>query len=187
MLYRNSRFGTTLLSRFGRSTSVRVTLAAIVALGVMPQLPAATTETATVFHIIKKVRESAATSTNSINWVNVPGATAVFPIPANHKDLWNARFTAESVCTGGAGWCSVRILLNGVEMDPVAGLDFAFDSTDGATEGAASWEARAMERSKVFATGAAAGVVTVQVQYAVTNAALTFRLDDWHLAVEAHH
>jgi hypothetical protein len=77
--------------------------------------------------------------------------------------------------------------MNGVEMEPSSGMDFAFDSTNAGADGASSWEGHAMERSRDIQTGTLGQFVTVQVQYAVTNAALTFRLDDWHLAVEAHH
>jgi hypothetical protein len=173
---------------FVRARLLRVLASVAVAVGSVAPVSAATTESAAAgFHQIKKVREKVATQTNSTTWVNVPGASAVFYSPANHRDLWNARFTAESACYGGAGWCSVRILLNGVEMEPSSGTDFAYDSTDANTKSSSSWQSHAMERSRPFLSGLIGQFVTVQVQYAVTNAAITFRLDDWHLAVEAHH
>jgi len=40
-----------------------------------------------------------------------------------------ARFSAESNCLGGSSsYCSLRILVDGVEMNPAAGLNYAFDS-----------------------------------------------------------
>jgi len=48
---------------------------------------------------------------------NLPGAVATFPVVANTRYVYIARFTAESVCFGASGWCPVRILINGVEMD----------------------------------------------------------------------
>jgi hypothetical protein len=114
--------------------------------------------------------------------VNLPGAVATFPVVANTRYVYIARFTAESVCFGASGWCPVRILINGVEMDPVVGTDFAFDSTEAGTASASSWESHAVDRSKLFST--TLPTVTVQVQYGVTAAGITLRLDDWHLTVE---
>ena|SRR5215471_12554208 len=128
-------------------------------------------------------RETIATSTNSIAWVNVPGATATFTVPALRKDLYIAQFTAESVCWGAGGYCPVRILLNGVEMDPAAGTDFAFDSTDAGTANSSSWESHSVERSRAYQGSFIPVTVTVQVQYMVTSAGANFRLDDWHFTV----
>jgi hypothetical protein len=147
-------------------------------------LSAATTLSATTLTAVKLVRETTATTTGSTTFVNVPGAVTTLTIPANSRAIILASFTAESACYGGTGWCSVRILLNGVEMDPVVGTDFAFDSSDANSETSQSWESHAVERSKLYTnTSTAAVTVTVQVQYMVTAAGMTLRLDDWHLSV----
>ena len=98
------------------------------------------------------------------------------------ENLFIARFAAESACSGGTGYCNVRILANAFEMAPVVGTDYAFDSTDNGAESSASWEGRAMERSLPLC--GQFNTVTIKVQYRVTNAATTFRLDDWHLTGE---
>jgi hypothetical protein len=125
-----------------------------------------------------------AQTTNSISFVDLPGASATISVPGPGNGLVLARFSAESACyltTGTAGnWCSVQILLDGIAMDPASGIDFAFDSTDAGTETAASWESHSMDRSLVVGPGNH----TVVVQWAVTSGTATFRLDDWSLTIE---
>lgn len=162
-------------------------LGLIATLGGQVPLSAQTTVTATTLRAIKGVRQTIATSTSSMNWVNLPGAVATFTVPANSRDVFIARFTAESVCSGEVGWCSVRILLNGVEMDPVVGTDFAFDSTDAGTANASSWESHSVERSATMASSSVAVTAVLQVQYAVAGSGVTFRLDDWHFTVQQLH
>jgi len=174
------------LNTFSRRSAASVVVTLLTsALGT--PLAAATTENATVLVAVKAVRETIATSTNSIAWVNVPGATATFTVPALRKDLFIAQFTAESVCWGAGGYCPVRILLNGVEMDPASGTDFAFDSTDAGTANSSSWESHSVERSRAYQGSFIPVTVTVQVQYMVTSAGANFRLDDWHFTVQQLH
>ena len=116
-------------------------------------------------------------------FVDLPGARTALTLPPDvDRMLLLVRFSAESACSGGAGaqYCPVRVIVDGMEALPAAGLDFAFDGTDSGTETASSWESHAMERTITVGPGAH----TVQVQWAVTSAATTFRLDDWLLAVE---
>lgn len=176
-----------LSNRMNTRLVMPVLLAGTLAIAAQPSLSAATTLSATTMRAVKVVRETLASSTAATAWVNVPGATATFTVPAFTTDLFVAHFTAESVCYGASGWCPVRILLNGVEMDPAAGTDFAFDSSDGGTASPASWESHAVGRSRAFTTSSAPLTVTVQVQYMVTNPGMTLRLDDWHLTVEQLH
>jgi hypothetical protein len=131
--------------------------------------------------------ETAASVTNSTTFVDLPGATATVSVPTGRTELFNARFTAESNCTRAVyapGWCSTRIVAQRigvipvpppVELSPASGLDYAFDSV--ATD---QHEGHAMERSLRLG----AGTYVIKVQRAVTNAAIQFTLDDWHLAVE---
>ena len=127
-------------------------------------------------------------------YLNVPGAgpaNGAVGVVAGQASLINVRFTAESQCAAGgtdAGWCGVRILVDGVEAHP-APADFAFDSTNNGADGFTSWEGHAMERHLCLRnpTGAVRAV-PVQVQWRVfagaDGIAPEFRLDDWSLAIE---
>jgi hypothetical protein len=132
--------------------------------------------------------ENAASVTSSTVFSDLPGAAVTVSVPGGTSQLINARFTAESNCTRAnpalGGWCSARIVAQRigvlpvpppVELNPVAGLDYAFDSA-----GTDQHEGHAMERSLRLATG----TYIVKVQRAVTSPLIAFRLDDWHLAVE---
>jgi hypothetical protein len=130
--------------------------------------------------------ENVATVTSSTVFNNVPGAAVVVTVPAGNTQLINARFTAESGCARAipalGGSCSVRIVAQRfggatVELNPQAGIDYAFDSVANATD---RLEGHALERSIRLT----AGTYAIRVQRAVTSNAITFRLDDWHLAVE---
>jgi hypothetical protein len=96
-------------------------------------------------------------------------------IPPRQRGLMIAHFSAESLCTGSSGWCTVRILIDGIEMKPASGTDFAFDSPGD------SWESHAMERT---ATRTSPGWHTFTVQRAVVASASSLRLDDWVFDVE---
>jgi len=123
--------------------------------------------------------------TSSTTFSDVPGAARVVGVPSGATRLINARFTAESQCTRAilpvlGGGCSTRIVaqrIGGatVELNPQAGLDYRFDTV--ASDGQ---EGHAMERSIRLG----AGTYVIRAQRAVTSNAVSFRLDDWHLAVE---
>jgi hypothetical protein len=119
-------------------------------------------------------------ATPSGTWVNVPDMARTISVPAGTSRLLDARFTAESYCSGGS-YCSVRIVVINsagatTELYPQAGTDFAFDSAS--TD---LWESNAIERnSRTFLP---AGTYTVRVQAAKVGNP-TLRLDDMHLAVE---
>jgi hypothetical protein len=127
------------------------------------------------------VHSTDAFSTTTAAFVNVPNAVRSVTIPSGQVRMIDARFTAESQCTGSTGWCSVRIVVftpTGavIELDPAASTDFAFDSAVGGD----NWEGHAIERTSRFLT---AGTYRVQVQTRVVSATRV-RLDDWTLAVE---
>ncbi len=130
-------------------------------------------------------RSTDAFSTTSTSYVNVPGGSAFIGVGSGDSALILARFSAESVCFGAGGWCSVRILLFGpagaVEMNPASGSDFAFDSTDAGRSTSAEWESHSMDRSSNVV---GAGSYTVVVQAATVGSPITFRLDDYSLTVE---
>jgi hypothetical protein len=119
--------------------------------------------------------------TSSFNWVDVPGASIPIQV-GTHPAYLDARFAATSMCKNNVD-CLVRILVNGVAMDP--GFYNIFDS---AVVGAASDYvpgSHSIERSSRLL---AAGTYTVTVQYAagesVNGLATSFELDDWQLTVD---
>lgn len=119
-------------------------------------------------------------------WVDVPGATVTVDRPNNTTQLYVARFSAESICSGAvSAWCQVRILAGKNELSPASGTDFAFDSTWDGARPEYSWQAHAMERSATFAGLCSGSSITFKVQYKVNAVGATFRLDDWHFTVEA--
>lgn len=139
---------------------------------------------------VKVAQETTATTTTSVSFVDLPGASVRVSVPSGEKGLLLARFSAESACyntTPGSNtndlWCGVRILAvkdgTTTERPLQPDEDFAFDSTDKGTESSASWEGHATDRSLLVGPGR----YTVKVQYFASSSA-TFRLDDWHLTVE---
>ena len=127
------------------------------------------------------LNETNAWSTGAGAFVDVPGATTTITVPRGTRRAIDARFSAESQCTGSGGWCSVRVLLirpNGtsIELNPRSGTDFAFDSA-----GSDNWESHAIERTSSFL---GAGTYRVKVQAGVVAGASSLRLDDWTFAVE---
>ncbi len=119
--------------------------------------------------------------TDSVLPVDLPGASVVVTVPAGRTGTVLVTFSGESLCFGGTGsYCTVTVLVDGTEADPVTLSDFAFDSSDGGSETSLSWEAHSIQRSK---TGLAAGDHTVTVQ--VASYGTNFWLDDWHLTAQA--
>lgn len=128
------------------------------------------------------VRTESATYTNSSaanTWQPVPGLSQVVTIAANTRRSFDASYSAESLCSGGTGYCSVRIVAikSGVvtELNPVASLNYAFDSVD--TD---RWEGHAFNRTSDFL---AAGTYTVRVEAAKVGTVTTLQLDEQHFKV----
>jgi hypothetical protein len=125
-------------------------------------------------------------TTSSTVFNDLPGASVIVSVPAGRTQLINARFTAETICSRAVpalgGSCSVRIAATRLPGGPTVGLnpnsgnDYAIDSVRGLDAA----EGHAMERSLRLGPGA----YLVRVQRAVTSPAISFRLDDWHLAVQ---
>ncbi len=134
--------------------------------------------------IVRQTGEFSEFFTSSTSFVDVGLETSI-TVPAGTHAIILARFSAESACSGGsdADWCSIRIRIGGVDGMPVpSGSEFfAFDSPDGGSETSSSWEVHAMERS---CGGLGPGTYVVRVQAAVSDATLTFYLDDMNLTVE---
>jgi hypothetical protein len=117
-----------------------------------------------------------AASTTSTSFINVPGMTGSVKVPPGKTGTVVALYTAESTCDAGASWCAVRILLDGVEMNPQEGTNTAFDGSFND-----SYETNALQRISVAVP---AGTHTVQIQYAVIGGSgQVFRLDDHSLLV----
>jgi hypothetical protein len=118
-------------------------------------------------------RGANATDSTSTTFVAVPGAR----LTMRGRGLLLIRFSAESQCTGGVSgnWCSLEVLVDGVQAKPAQGVDFAFDTVDGG-----NWEGNAMERSLKVGPG----LHTIQLLEANTSSSTYFRLDDWSLSVE---
>jgi hypothetical protein len=105
--------------------------------------------------------------------------TVTVPVGTQRRLL--ATFSGESACTGGAGTgsCSLRMLVDGVQLSPAVGGDFAFDSTDYGSESIASPESHSIQR---FSGNLASGPHTVTVEVSVQGAATTFTVDDMVLS-----
>jgi hypothetical protein len=131
---------------------------------------------------VKVTRQTSSATTTSTTFVNLPSASATMSVPSGHQALILARFSGESECDGGSfgNWCSVQILVNGVQANPQSGSDFAFDSDAGVASGYPVWQGNSMDRSIVVGPGSH----TVVVQWRVVGSGTTFRLDDWSLTVE---
>src|SRR5262245_3014003 len=106
--------------------AIVITAGAVAALGVVGAGTAYATFRghfgSTITRVAVLTQDTAATYSSSA-WTNV-GSTSLY---ARSGYLVDAQFTAESACSGGSGWCSVRILIDGVEADPVVGTDFSFN------------------------------------------------------------
>jgi len=71
-------------------------------------------------------------------------------------------------------WCSVRIRVDGTEMNPQSGSDFAFDTV---TTSSGPYVGASMQRSLVVGPG----THFVNVDERIVGSGVTFRLDDWQL------
>jgi hypothetical protein len=133
---------------------------------------------------MQNVGQNQATGTSSTNWVDIPAASTDVSLPHSGSLLVNARFTAESSCTGAvAGNCYVRILARQgaieLQLNPIDDLA-SFDG-DEAGAGNDGIESHAIERSRRLV---GSGGWTIVVQRRVSAATTFFVVDDWHLAVE---
>jgi hypothetical protein len=135
-------------------------------------------------------RGNDASSSIATSFVDIPGASVQVFVPSGTSRLIMARYSAESVCSGGSSdaFCSVKIVARNsttgadTELKPANDGGFAFDSTDVGRETSASWESHSVDRSDRLG----AGSYTIRAQRASISkgAAPTFRLDDWSFTVE---
>jgi hypothetical protein len=114
----------------------------------------------------------------------IPGLSTQVTVPPGTTATVIARFGAESHCEDddNTGWCSVRILLDGAEMTPTAGVALVFDTP---TTGSASdwWESNMIEH---WTLEVPPGVHTVTVEGAEGNGGVdTFWLAEMTLVAQA--
>jgi hypothetical protein len=140
-----------------------------------PQGPAGVASPGYVAQVASDTSTSVVT-TNSQSFGDLPGADETITVPTGETARLYVWFSAESLCTGSvATWCSARVIVDGNEIEPSSGSDFAFDSPND------SYESHSMVR--VSGT-LAAGSHTVKVQGGTTSASTTFRIDDWAMVIE---
>jgi hypothetical protein len=125
---------------------------------------------------------SSASTTTSTAYADLAGSAQTITVPAGEQARVYVLFTAESRCTGGGAlqYCGVRILVDGNELTPAVGGDFAFDSNENGTANAGYLASHALAR---VSDELAAGNHQVKVQIRTTSAATTFRVDDWALVI----
>lgn len=121
-----------------------------------------------------------ATTTTSQTFQELPGSSQAIVVPAGETARLYVVFGAESTCFGGTGSCSVRITVDGNELQPVEGATAFFDSTDAGDEGPNSSEAHAIVR---LSDTLNAGNHTVRVERRTTQVATNLRLDDWSVVI----
>jgi hypothetical protein len=127
-------------------------------------------------------RHKAVTETNTVviastTYTEVTSTTISVPSSIGAARLL-ARFSAESACSSpsGSSWCTLRILVDGLEANPVVGGDYAWDSA-GDNAGTASID----RTSQILLPG----THTVSVEGRLVGTAATqLVLDDWHLSLE---
>jgi hypothetical protein len=115
-------------------------------------------------------------STSSTSFVDITGMDETVTVPAGETARFVVTFSAETFCSGGS-WCSVRIIVDGTEIEPAAGLNYAIDSDSTPTD---AWEGHSLVR--VSGT-LAAGSHVVRAQAGVVGAA-TLSLDDYAMVIE---
>jgi hypothetical protein len=143
-------------------------------------------------------------TTSSSKFIDLPGAAVNITIPPRSRALVMARFSGESACYDlqkgtEQHWCSVKLLINNVEMDAKSGAGtdgepgkhYAFDSTDAGRETLASWEGHSMDRSFVVSNSTdVVRTFKVRAQWAINDVSpadphnVQFWLDETALTVE---
>ncbi len=128
--------------------------------------PAAVTSSSHSISQVITVTDPADITTTSTTFADIPGMTASVTVPSLKTAQLVITFSDESACYNGVSsdWCSVIVLVDGVEAAPAAGTDYAFDGSDGAA--CCKW--RGMSLTRVAQVGS--GTHLVEVQWAVVPA-----------------
>ncbi len=112
---------------------------------------------------------------STVNFQDIPSIQQIVTVPAGSQRRVIATFSAESRCRGdGETFCTVRILVDGVELLPATSADFAFDSSNGGAEDDFSWESHSFQR---HSPNLPAGPHTVTVEARASSGA-DLRLDE---------
>ncbi|HUR77270.1 MAG TPA: hypothetical protein VMZ22_04925 [Acidimicrobiales bacterium] len=161
------------------SVAVAVFAGAVFGCGVA--FAAATTYAAGPVNKVAVVTSDTTSQVTSTSFVEVPRAAVTITVPSGTTALLIARFTAQSMCGGaGSSVCSVRIVDNGTEMEPVSGPAFAFDSQSG-TNCICLAESHSVER--VLRVSAGKHRIAVQALIGQPNN-IRFELSNWLLRAD---
>jgi hypothetical protein len=133
-------------------------------------------ETDTAFQRNPVATVSSAAAYSNATTTATPVLSTSITVPDGFNAVLKADFAAESSCGGAGSWCVVTVYVDGTEMAPVAGLNFAFDTDDGG-----SYEANAITRTLTVGPGTYA----VEVRARPVTAGTNVRLDETVLFVEA--
>ena len=106
-------------------------------------------------------------------------ASTSITVPPSTTATLFISFSGESNCSGASGFCLVRILVDGTEVQE--GL-VIFDNTELGVQDLGTVEAHAVVRS---VANIGAGPHTVTIQRNVSVGTITFVLDGWGLQVQA--
>jgi hypothetical protein len=122
----------------------------------------------------RAITQTAATTiAESATWVTLPAANLTYVVPAGVSHLFNIAFSAECRLFNGGGddYVRIRILDNGVPVEPYDGTQ-AFFSANGNATHKGNWVARAAE-----------GAHSLRVQFWIFDGApaevLEARIGDW--------
>ena len=115
--------------------------------------------------------------TSSTSFEDVASTSITVP-PTTTATLFIS-FSGESNCSGASGFCLVRILVDGTDVQESLVI---FDNTELGVQDLGTVEAHAVVRS---VANIAAGPHTVTIQRNVSAGGITFVLDGWGLQVQA--
>lgn len=141
--------------------------------------------TVTAVRVVRDAIDNAYSETTTTTWTDFPGAATTITVPSNQQALILVRFSGESSCAAtsseGTGYCSVRVLVNGVEAEPSDGDLFAFGVVSEGTF--KEYESHSVDRSL---GPLAPGTYTVKLQWKTTvyTGIVAMTLDDWSFTVE---
>src|SRR5215813_1861225 len=104
-------------------------LSCLMLMGSIPSFAARQSHTGKAVAAVTVVTESELTFIGSTTFQALSGASTTITVPTGQNQLVVADFTADSTCQGAfaENFCTLEILADGVEMNPISGGDFAFD------------------------------------------------------------
>ena len=129
------------------------------------------------------VSDNGLQETSSRTFVDIPGAATSMTVPAGHRGLIIARFSAASQCGSlnpDDDGCFIRILVGGVEAEPATAGAFDMAACCPNSSNGDQFESHQIERS---IGPLPTGRYPVRVQWQA-DAENQFMLWGWHLTVE---